>query len=657
MPITFTGGQSMPAYGTSAYSALSTASSKTSGNVAGNYNPTSGTLTAGSSTIYSPPVVGAGGGTSVPAPTDTPTKTPVNTSALALADYNQKYANYQKLVADLEAQSQRLGQQAADAANQKAQQELQQSEQNLKQQGVDIQKAQTDAKNKALGLVNEPVTTTGDTTPQPTGQVTPPVSTTNAPQGIVAPQGGTPQTGATTSATPVDNIQVANDANAQAQNQILDAKTSAITQFQQQVAQIMNGTFPLSADQNALVNSVQMSLERQKQSIVGTMSMEAARGGQEYTPGQMASNLAAKVMNLDAMAAGTMASLRMGFMKQDYDMINSAYEKQTQYLDDKANTIQKLHDEVIKTEEIKREEANKITESINKVAEEAAKGGATSKIIKAILDSRNLSDAISIAGNSLQIGSGTGIVAEYNFYKKDAISRGMTPLSFDEYQTKDANRKAAIAGGTGLSTQQNAIVNSTVSSFEANPIVKDFVMIQGKYMNALNTIGKGDGATDISMIYDFMKALDPTSVVRETEYATGAEKSGNIFAGKLAKLNGLIDPQGGFISDTAKANIIGAMEQRFNTAKSQYENIRKEKIRTLNSRGVPEGDAYIPQYDYNQSLGKQINDENEKKETDAEAKVAQYGDNHPESRQIIIKMRSDGLSMQDINNWINQQMQ
>jgi len=40
MPITFQGGQALPTAGTAAYNALSSASTNTGSNVAGNFNPT-----------------------------------------------------------------------------------------------------------------------------------------------------------------------------------------------------------------------------------------------------------------------------------------------------------------------------------------------------------------------------------------------------------------------------------------------------------------------------------------------------------------------------------------------------------------------------------------------------------------------------------------
>lgn len=132
-------------------------------------------------------------------------------------------------------------------------------------------------------------------------------------------------------------------------------------------------------------------------------------------------------------------------------------------------------------------------------------------------------------------------------------------------------------GGAGLTNVQIDNARAVSASFENSPIVKNFIEIQSKYLNAQQYTGRGDGATDIATIYDLMKVLDPTSVVRNEEYATGAAKSGNIFAGALARFNGSIDPKGGFVSPQAKANIFQVITDRYNVAKSQYDNFAKQK--------------------------------------------------------------------------------
>lgn len=173
-----------------------------------------------------------------------------------------------------------------------------------------------------------------------------------------------------------------------------------------------------------------------------------------------------------------------------------------------------------------------------------------------------------------------------------------------DYKTKKiiadlGSSKDPSSGGTGgLSNVQIDNGRAIATSFEGSPIVKNFVEIQSKFLNAKQYTGRGDGATDIATIYDLMKVLDPTSVVRNEEYNTGAAKSGNIFAGALARFNGMIDPKGGFVSDQAKTNIFQVINDRYNVAKKQYDNFYSQKKSQV--------DAVAPGYmltDYAGGLG------------------------------------------------------
>jgi len=165
-----------------------------------------------------------------------------------------------------------------------------------------------------------------------------------------------------------------------------------------------------------------------------------------------------------------------------------------------------------------------------------------------------------------------------------------------EMMQKEKSSSASMMGD--LTTRQSSIVQQVNTSFENSPIVKQYNELQSQYQNMTATVGKGNGANDIATIYTFMKALDPDSVVRETEYNTGASKSGNIFAGALASLNGLIKPKGGFVSDQAKQNILGAINSRFAVKAQQYYNLRQQKVQQLEARGVPSAGDFITNYDF-----------------------------------------------------------
>ena len=68
--------------------------------------------------------------------------------------------------------------------------------------------------------------------------------------------------------------------------------------------------------------------------------------------------------------------------------------------------------------------------------------------------------------------------------------------------------------------------NSQLTAFRGNQVVKDYESMIGQTQNVLSSINQNSGAGDIATVYQFMKALDPTSVVRETEFSTAANSAG-----------------------------------------------------------------------------------------------------------------------------------
>lgn len=333
----------------------------------------------------------------------------------------------------------------------------------------------------------------------------------------------------------------------------------------------------------------------------------------------------ARIAKIGIEEAQLIAEAEMNLVDKQYDVFLKKRGELKDIRKERQEQINKLQDISLKNLEAKRKQAQDLKtdfdKQLNDIMIDARKNGADDTIIDSISNAKTISDAVKSAGEYLQ--AGTGIIGEYNLYKREAVSKGQIPLSFDEYQTRDANRKISLAKASvpgGLSAQQNTVINSVNSSFESSPIVKNFIEIQNRYQNMLSNVGHGDGATDIAFIFDLMKTLDPTSVVRETEYETGAKKSGNIFAGKLAYLNGLIDPKGGFVSESAKENITGVIQRRFESQKAQYNNFRDEKIKRLENQNIPDGDSFITEYDYDLGTGKSIVDE----QVNDEAKLTEY---------------------------------
>lgn len=110
---------------------------------------------------------------------------------------------------------------------------------------------------------------------------------------------------------------------------------------QQQLNQILNGTFPLTVDQQAQVADLQSQFAQLRQmqeqanaNFVGATTVLGIRSGRsQYAPeiasGQITNAVnqgITKLANLDSQAASAVAKLKQGFLDNDYKIINQSYE-------------------------------------------------------------------------------------------------------------------------------------------------------------------------------------------------------------------------------------------------------------------------------------------------------------------------------------------
>ena len=170
------------------------------------------------------------------------------------------------------------------------------------------------------------------------------------------------------------------------------------------------------------------------------------------------------------------------------------------------------------------------------------------------------------------------------------------PLPADvEEQRKRMN--AARAQVNGLSPQQLSKVNTLASQFDSNQVVQRF-NLQVNHAASVKALleGKWTGPGDMGIIYEFMKALDPTSVVRESEYAA-ASKTGNIFLGWAARFNGTLRPEGGFMSEQVKKDFAGVLEKKLDVSNKQVKVMHGDFARRINKiTGGADGAEYLSDY-------------------------------------------------------------
>lgn len=235
-------------------------------------------------------------------------------------------------------------------------------------------------------------------------------------------------------------------------------------------------------------------------------------------------------------------------------------------------------------------------------------------------------DSLGISLGGTQSGYQSALGKEYaDYVANEKASGNNKPMSLNDYANMDANRKRAVtvAGNNGLNATTASKVATIASSFDTNQITKDYNTVQNKLgsMNKIISSGVG-GPGDLALVFEFMKALDPNSVVRETEYATAA-KSGNIFAGWAARFNGYLKENGGFLPPSVQKAFVEIMQQKYNVSETQYNNYRNEQIKKINKwTGSDDGADYL---------------------SDFGAATSQFTDTNT-AKMIKVKRRSDGVT-------------
>jgi hypothetical protein len=135
---------------------------------------------------------------------------------------------------------------------------------------------------------------------------------------------------------------------------------------------------------------------------------------------------------------------------------------------------------------------------------------------------------------------GSGIIGEYNF----AVANGYQG-TFTDYQNEDANRKKSIAAaGNSFGLTPNQVFQATQSlkkttqtnTAAARELQRQNSILQQTWNRFQSGEAKDLNGTTQAIITTFNKILDPTSVVRETEYDRSAQGQALISSilGKMA---------------------------------------------------------------------------------------------------------------------------
>lgn len=159
--------------------------------------------------------------------------------------------------------------------------------------------------------------------------------------------------------------------------------------------------------------------------------------------------------------------------------------------------------------------------------------------------------------------------------------------------------------GIQMSDSEWNKANSLRGEFDNQQAVKDFKTVQATKNSFENIIKSGvQGPADVSLVFGFMKALDPTSVVKQDEFDKAANSSGQFTPGTIwSKFNGKFK-NGRFLSDEVRNDFLRLVEQSLAAKQLSY-NQELQRYQGLSQQAGIDPSKVI--YNYDQSNGANTN--------------------------------------------------
>jgi hypothetical protein len=378
----------------------------------------------------------------------------------------------------------------------------------------------------------------------------------------------------------------------------------------------------------ALADEYKTKYERERAMEQQTGAAEQAglrtglrRLGSRYSPTAGAQTIATaqrgtleNLARIDETENSAIEELRAAQQNKDFEAVGKKLE-----------LLKSVRDDRIKALEAERKAKADAQKEVDDVVKSAAEGGAPREVLQAMSASKDVGSAIEQAGDYLQKASGTP--GEYLFYKRDAIAKGQQPLSYNEYADMDANRKRSVTNISmgGLTNQQATLATKLSDDYEARS--KDFYSVRDAYNRISESASNPSPAGDLSLIFNYMKMLDPGSTVREGEFATAAN-AGSIPTTIVAQYNKAINGQR--LAAGQRADFVKRAGGLFDSAKKQQDVTAQEFTERSSKYGVP---ADLVVRSTEATGNKIINDEDK-----AQQAVISYGQTNPMAQEQIRKL-------------------
>ena len=311
------------------------------------------------------------------------------------------------------------------------------------------------------------------------------------------------------------------------------------------LADIATGTYTLSDSEKAQIESVRAMYQRSirdTQNLYNNLSGSQAILQNLYGMGNNAIGQGAitgvvekgiqAVADLTTQMEAKVVEMTQAFKDKNMAALKTAYDTYSKKETDRLAAITKMKDDLsLISRETQQQKATADAQTDNDIRgliSTATQHGATPEQIQQMqvaLQNHDYAAAAQAGGDTLLTAS--GIAGEYYTYVRDEQSRG-TPknqiMSFNQYQTADANRKARIAAAgvnatTGMNPKQTSVFNSIIEHQNKSPLIMaaDRASVLKDITEAVSK-DPTNSALQVSFIYSMIQALDTyQSAVREGE--------------------------------------------------------------------------------------------------------------------------------------------
>jgi|11BtaG_2_1085332.scaffolds.fasta_scaffold11614_2 hypothetical protein len=173
------------------------------------------------------------------------------------------------------------------------------------------------------------------------------------------------------------------------------------------------------------------------------------------------------------------------------------------------------------------------------------------------------------------------------------VLQGLQTGAYDAKTAMSLYMQEMMKGGVSKSDMNKMVVDAR-KEFTGLAPVKDFSDVSFAYSRVVRSADDPSPAGDLALIFNFMKVLDPGSVVREGEFAT-AQNSGGVDERVRSLYNQV--REGTRLTETQRADFVDRAGRLYGGAQEQYQSIANQYTEFARQAGL-DPQLVIPDFSF-----------------------------------------------------------